>query len=562
MKQFVAVCVDKPLDLANFLVLADWLEERGHPIVALLRHVVGGWGEGLQAWTDRGWQLTRNYLAQRVGTIDLEGNGRVRLHGMVPHRLRLFTLEAQVTTERWDNLPPQGWDDHLAEAALFLALLRLLTQRLGTPEKSSQAEPFASRQLCLALKDYEGMAADLAGLLEAGTTFEVENTRREALEEPSKVMVELLQEAEVHGVSDSEPVARGVRSAYEQLHRLHFGGWDECALELWRKVLHMIGQEPKQIMARIKPTGKTVALGFNLASTKLRNCYLSLRHVNRDMALFDRLLRQAFEKDGGAVCRVGGDEWLAFTESKEPELLVQGVADAFAQMTPFTWEWTFTARGTDGEERVARVTGEGLFERAFRCGMVRLVPGEEVAAQVEGIRERLWAAPLNAPFWLNPEEEPSRDKSVPRIQWLSVSQLSCPFCHMPVPDEGHPGCVDTVCAGARRILRRISSSHSIGWRQRCKAGEPHFNQRFDDSSQAKHLNEGFADPMRFGFLGPKEHFRGWRNGEHHVERSERHHWTLFLMGRSARHSRGSPRRSGRSAGRGGLPTDLRALASV
>jgi hypothetical protein len=205
-----------------------------------------------------------------------------------------------------------------------------------------------------------------------------------------------------------------------------------------------------QVIARIQPTSTNVANGIKQACIKLRNSCMGRSQVSRDLTLFDRLLQEAFEEDGGVVCRVGFDQWRVFTGADGAESRVRAVAASFAEMTPFTFDGAYTVRSTGGEERAARLTGAGRFQRAFRCVMDRLVPGEEPSTQytrvADLLREANSEAPLNTPFWIGDWDCSRRNNNLPQIQWLSISQLTCPFCHSLVRVEGQPVCKNTFCA--------------------------------------------------------------------------------------------------------------------
>ncbi|MDY3556169.1 hypothetical protein R5W24_005332 [Gemmata sp. JC717] len=365
--------------------------------------------------------------------------------------MRLFSLQTRPTPGWWAIVPAHWWSDQHAEAALFLLLLALLTQRPCTPE-GGQTEPLASRLLRLALEDYEGMVSQL--LPEAGTTDAEREAGRETLETLTRLVVERLRDASTGEVPGSGAAER-VLTAYQ--HGFQTLGYPSGG-DLWRELLRRAGQDISEVIARIPLTSSTVAIGFDEVSPRLRRTYLGTAHAGRDVALFDRLLREAFEGGGGVVCWNCDDEWVVFTGAGGAEARVRAVAASFAEMTPFTFDGTYTVLGAGGEERAARVTGAGRCERAFRCVMDRLGPGEEPEHHRYRVQnlymEDNSGAPLNTLVWkddLRGATTVNRDAH--RVEWLSASRLSCPFCRSPVRDEGRPICGEAVCPVCRAHFR-------------------------------------------------------------------------------------------------------------
>lgn len=167
-------------------------------------------------------------------------------------------------------------------------------------------------------------------------------------------------------------------------------------------------------------------VSFNMADTLRRNCHLGHLEVDKDIAEFDALLRQAIGLKG-LVKRVGGDIWLALHSHNSS--LHQDILSQFHKEVPCEVGWRSTGERQGSSKSVERLVPTKII-RDVRCVYFPVERRDQLTDTIEALLSS-GLTPPGIPTHLNGarimHEQPDR--------WSCVETYPheipfCPFCEM------------------------------------------------------------------------------------------------------------------------------------
>ncbi len=165
---------------------------------------------------------------------------------------------------------------------------------------------------------------------------------------------------------------------------------------------------------------------FDLADTKRRNLYLGHPEVDKDIILFDNLLKNCVSSE--RCKRVAGDKWVAcFAEEQLND--IPALISNYVQEVPISAGWECRARDPNGKSIFIEEKRNVLISRAVRAGYLGVENVNQVIIKVNELLDRVGWLPVNILTSLESEVAVNspRWQCVP-TEILSITEY-CPYCN-------------------------------------------------------------------------------------------------------------------------------------
>lgn len=165
---------------------------------------------------------------------------------------------------------------------------------------------------------------------------------------------------------------------------------------------------------------------FDLADTKRRNLYLGLDEVDKDMIVFDNLLKNCVSSE--RCKRVAPDKWVACLAEEQLNDIPDLISN-YVQEVPILAGWECRARDPNGKSIFIEEKRNVLISRAVRGGYLWVENVNQVIIKVNELLDRVWSLPVNILTSLESEVAVNSSKwqCVP-TEILSITEY-CPYCH-------------------------------------------------------------------------------------------------------------------------------------
>lgn len=165
---------------------------------------------------------------------------------------------------------------------------------------------------------------------------------------------------------------------------------------------------------------------FDLADTKRRNLYLGHLEVDKDIILFENLLKNCVSSE--RCKRVAGNKWVACLAEEQLNDIPNLISN-YVQEVPILAGWECTAIDPNGNSIFIEEKRNVLISRAVRAGYLWIENVNQVIIKVNELLDPIWRLPVNILTSLESEVavNSSRWKCVP-AEILSLPEY-CPYCH-------------------------------------------------------------------------------------------------------------------------------------
>lgn len=165
---------------------------------------------------------------------------------------------------------------------------------------------------------------------------------------------------------------------------------------------------------------------FDLADTKRRNLYLGFDEVDKDIILFDNLLRNCVSSE--RYKKIAGDKWVACIAEQQLNDIPDLISN-YVQEVPILAGWECRARDPNGKSIFIEEKRNVLISRAVRAGYLGVENVNQVIIKVNELLDRVGWLPVNILTSLESEVAVNspRWQCVP-TEILSITEY-CPYCN-------------------------------------------------------------------------------------------------------------------------------------
>ncbi|NQE37417.1 hypothetical protein [Microcoleus asticus] len=165
---------------------------------------------------------------------------------------------------------------------------------------------------------------------------------------------------------------------------------------------------------------------FDLADTKRRNLYLGHQEVDKDIIVFDNLLKNCVYLQ--RCKRIAGDIWVACVTEQQLNDIPDLISN-YVQEVPILAGWECRARDPNGNSLFIEEKRNVLISRAVRAGYLWVENVNQVIIKVNELLDRVGWLPVNILTSLESEVAVNspRWKCLP-AEILSITEY-CPYCH-------------------------------------------------------------------------------------------------------------------------------------